>query len=333
MNARKLPLDLEESFLVESIRERYHVQAISLQRLPSDSGKHIYRVHLGTGACWILRVVEGSHKGTLVELAHLLTFFEQTNYLAERIVLTVEQTAISDVGNWHIFMTTFLVGAPLEYTAAAFSLLGAIVGQLHALKPLLTYTPPQAGMLPAGELAFAQQQLAAIAPLVPHQYIAQYEFLETAFSSIDHGTSLPTTLIHNDCHPANALLTAPGQVTLLDWEGTGMGSAILDVGFLLVNCDGKVPWEPLSTAPVHPDEACLWAAIEGYSHHYQLSMSELDCLLDAVRFRSLVFGACSFAEAIVQHKNAEFAQWWWIRYRMAEEITDKARMYFEQILR
>jgi Ser/Thr protein kinase RdoA (MazF antagonist) len=124
----------------------------------------------------------------------------------------------------------------------------------------------------------------------------------------------------------------PGHVTLLDWEGAGMGPAIIDVGFLLVNCDGKAPWDPLSIGSFHPDKGLLQAVIEGYCQYHQLTTDELDYLLDAIRFRSLVFGACGFASAIAQQKSADFSQWWWKRYCAAEEIADQARAYFEHIL-
>lgn len=322
--------EIDDAFLSEIVREHYHAQALSFCRLPSDSGKHIYQVVLATGAYWTLRIVDETGRGTLVELAHLLLFFEQHDHPSERLVFTAEQEPLSSAGDWHFCMTTFLAGAALDATPATFSLLGAAVGRLHALKPLLTYTPPQAEMLPDGELAFARQQLDAIVPLVPRQYMKQYEWLDAAFSSIDHGTNLPTTLIHNDCHPGNALLTAPGQVTFLDWEGAGMGPAAIDLGFLLANCDGKAPWEPLSTT-FRPDAARLRAVVEGYAHYHQLNTNELAYLPDAIRFRSLVFGACSFAEAIAQHEPAEFSQWWWARYRAAEEIAEQARRHLERI--
>ena len=73
----------------------------------------------------------------------------------------------------------------------------------------------------------------------------------------------------------------------------------------------------------------LQAVVEGYSQHHQLSTDELDYLPDAVRFRALVFGACSFAAAIAQHEPAEFSQWWWTRYCAAEEVADIARLYLE----
>ena len=79
-------------------------------------------------------MVEDADRETLVELARLLMFFEQSNYPAERVVLTVEQETLCTVGNRHICMTTFLAGTPLDATPATFSLLGATVGRLHALK-------------------------------------------------------------------------------------------------------------------------------------------------------------------------------------------------------
>lgn len=330
MNESQREPDLKLSFLAELVRQQYDVQLVTLRRLASDSGKHIFQVQLVNGMKWVLRVTEGQGTATFIDLANLLIFFKQHNYPAERIILTKEQTAIGTVGNWHLLMTTFLVGTPLEYTPTDLLLLGSVVGQLHALGQSLTYSPPQADMLPTKELAFAQQQLSAIAPLVPKQFFAEYELLETALVSLNRGTDLPTTLIHNDCHPANALLTAPGQVTLLDWEGAGRGSAILDVGFLLANCDGKAPWEPLSSVSSDKVETRIQAVMEGYSCYHQLTSDELDYLPDAIRFRSLVFGACNFAETIAHHDNATFSQWWWKRYCMAEEIAGKAREYIEQ---
>jgi len=332
-----MPIDmngrtLQSPLLIECIRACYHVQVVSLHRLPSDSGKSLYQVNLANGVRWILRVGEVQNRASFVELAQLLVFFEQHNYPAERIVFTVGQTPLATASNWLLLMTTFLVGTPPPYTPATFSQLGAIVGRLHALKSALTYVPAQAKMLPVDELAFAQQELSAVASHLSRPYIAQYEVLEKALWSMDRGTYLPTTLIHNDCHPANALMTASGHIMLFDWEEAGMGSAVLDVGFLLVNCDGKAPWDPLSLGALLPDAALLQAVIEGYGHYHPLTPVELDYLPDAIRFRSLVFGVCNFASAIKQQKSAEFSQWWWHRYCAAEWIADQARRFFEHIL-
>lgn len=321
---------LQPSLVIEYISACYHVQVASLHRLPSDSGKSLYHVHLVDETHWILRVGEAQDLASFVELARLLVFFEQHNYLAERLVFTPEHVPFATVSCWLLLMTTFLVGTPLPHTPVAFAHLGAIVGQLHALTPSLPYVPVPAKMLPTDELAFAQHQLHAVASRLPRSSIAQYELLDKALEGMDRGTYLPTTLIHNDCHPANALMTATGQVTLFDWDEAGMGPAVLDVGFLLANCDGKAPWDPLLPGAPYPDAALLQAVIEGYARHHHLTPVELAYLPDAIRFRALVFGACSFASAIERQNNAAFSEWWWHRYCAADWIADQARRFFER---
>ena len=332
MDNTTLRSNLDDASVKALFEQCYGVQVLALQRMVSDTGKRMYRVRLKHGVDWTLRIVDDIQKEEIVALTRLLAFLEELQYPAERPVLTSEQNAYGAVDHWHFCATTFLVGAPVNYTPTSLALLGAAVGRLHALKRSPVYTPPQAEMLPARELAFARQQLSGVKALVPRQYIRQYDVLETALLSIDHGAHLPVTLIHNDCHPANALLTAPQQVTLLDWEGAGLGAAVLDVGFLLANCDGKAPWDSLTALPVHPDKARLQAVIEGYTRWYRLSPEELAYLSDALRFRALVFGACSFAEAIAHNQPAEFTRWWWARYNMADEVAGQASRYFEQAL-
>lgn len=330
MNDKTNTSNLDLSILSKLISQHYRVQVDTLQQLPSATGKLIYRVGLTHGTSWILHLATTNDQAMLNELGQLLRFFEEVNYPAERVIPTIEGAMFATVGDRTLFMTTYLSGTPLDYSPTSFALLGMALGRLHALKPMLTYTPPQAGMLPAGELAFARQQLASIEHAVPDYALNQYQWLDTALSSITYGSDLPVTLIHNDCHPANALLNSPGQATLLDWEGAGMGPASIDVGFLLTNCDGKAPWDPITEASFQAEDTLIHTAIEGYCLHHHLALAELDYLPDAIRFRSLVFGTVSFVKAIKRHEDIAFSQQWWRRYTLAEEIADKARMYFEQ---
>ncbi|GHO61913.1 hypothetical protein KSC_008050 [Ktedonobacter sp. SOSP1-52] len=320
--------NFDQAILLELVNQYYWVQVDTLQQLPSATGKLIYQVGLTDGTSWILRLAPAHDQAMLGELGQLLRFFEEVDYPAERVIPTTEGAMLVTVGDRTLCMTTYLTGTPLDYSPTSFKLLGTALGWLHALKPALTYTPPKAGMLPAGELAFARQQLTSIEHAVPHDAITQYQWLDTALASITYGSYLPVTLIHNDCHPANALLSSPGQATLLDWEGAGIGPASIDVGFLLTNCDGKVPWDPITSTSSQAEDALIRAAIEGYCLHHCLTPAELDYLPNAIRFRSLVFGTVSFVQAIKQHENTAFSQQWWRRYASAKEIAEKARMYF-----
>lgn len=320
-------LAIDLPVLSELVTQHYQVQVHALQSLPSATGKLIYQVGLANGTRWILRLASTNDQAMLSEQGQLLRFFAEVGYPAERVIPTIEGATIATVGDYTLFMTTYLKGTPLAYSPTSFKLLGIALGRLHALKSALTYTPPRAGMLPSNELAFARQQLSSIEAM-PDYARAQYQWLDTALASISYGSDLPVTLIHNDCYPANALLSSSGQATLLDWEGTGMGPAGIDVGFLLTNCDGKAPWDPIADTSSEAEEALIRAATEGYCLHHSLTSAELDYLPDAIRFRALVFGTISFVQAIKRREEAAFSQQWWRRYASAEEVAEKARIYF-----
>lgn len=152
----------------------------------------------------------------------------------------------------------------------------------------------------------------------------RYETLVTAIQRIDPCEDLPHVLIHNDCHPGNAVVTPNGTVAFIDWEGAGWGAAVIDVGFLLSSCDTESPWTPR----LPPNPKRVQAVIDGYCQYHILTPSEVDRLVDAMRFRALVYGAGSFASAVRAQKPEEDNPWWWTRYTAAAGIADRARQRF-----
>jgi aminoglycoside phosphotransferase (APT) family kinase protein len=95
---------------------------------------------------------------------------------------------------------------------------------------------------------------------------------------------LPHTLIHNDCHPANALRAASGDVVFFDWEGAGQGPRIAALGLLLYSCSVQAPDEP----PMPSDLERVDAVIGGYASRRALTHAEVQCLPDAVQVRPVV---------------------------------------------
>ena len=108
---------------------------------------------------------------------------------------------------------------------------------------------------------------------------------------------------------------------------------MIDLGFLLISCDTESPWTP----PLPPGPARIKAVIEGYCQHHHLTPAELERLPDMLRFRSLVYGAWSFAAMLARHEQeptndgqAIESEWWWRRYLAADEIAVQARKLFEE---
>ena len=330
--------------LAALIERHYSAEGVTLQPLASESGKRIYRVDRANGPPWVLRISEAVSNNAAIEaVATVLRLLEKQAYPAERIVRSVEQEHIVTTSDgWQLLMTTFIEGREgraTDYSPATLRLLGARLGQLHALSlaaenslaPLL----PLAEMRPAPEISWALGQLTSVAAKVPSKLQPAYDSLVAALHSIDPCENLPQVFIHNDCHPSNTVYTQAGEVVLLDWEGAGLGPAVLDVGFLLVCCYTESPWTPM----LLPDPARVNAIIDGYCLYHRLTAAELEKLPDAMRFRSLVYGAWSLADAIVRGGQglADYGQrlelhWWWRRYLAADELAERAKKQFVEAL-
>jgi len=321
---------MNELALVEPVKTGYDIANFSLHALASDSGKHIFRVEPASGQKLILRAYPSNQDEKLQNLITILSFLEDRRYPAERIIPTASGNSIIEHNGWRLLMTTHIDGSSADYTFPALHSLAAMVGRLHALRasPQINKKEmlPEAEMLPAREITYALMQLTSAKPLLPCNLYHRYDALVAALQNVDLCDDLPTALIHNDCHPANAVHTPTGQVILIDWEGAGSGPAVIDVGFLLASCDTESPWTP----PLPLDPARVIALVDGYCQHHVLTRAELERLPDAIRFRAIVFGACSFASAIKERSSDDDSDWWWKRYNAADDIAERASQRFEQ---
>jgi Ser/Thr protein kinase RdoA (MazF antagonist) len=149
--------------------------------------------------------------------------------------------------------------------------------------------------------------------------------MEAACHELYRFHDAPRVLIHNDCHHWNSVSTPDGQVVLIDWEGAGLGPAVIDLGFAALSVDtGGI------VAPIIPaDPARLNALLAGYRQHHAPSAGELAHLADAIRFRTLVGACANLADAVRDGRPEAVEPWWWQRCEMAEQIADRVRAALE----
>jgi Ser/Thr protein kinase RdoA (MazF antagonist) len=314
------------------LAQAYRLQESTLSPLVVTPSKQVYRVERAQTPMYILRayaVATGVDQQHVQAQARLLNLLEANHFPAERLVRTVDAAPLFSDQAWHYLLTTYVHGQTPPYRPAALRKIGAALGQLHALaatgrQPDISL--PLAAMRPAPELTYALRRLQEVAEEVPATMRTRYETLIRAIQALDRCEDLPKVLIHNDCHPANAVVTPSGAVTFIDWEGAGWGTGVIDVGFLLSSCDTRSPWTP----QLRPNPNRVRAIIDGYCQHHILTTPELDRLVDAMRFRALVYGAGSFATAVCLGKPEEESPWWWRRYVAAEEIAARAQQHFKQ---
>jgi aminoglycoside phosphotransferase (APT) family kinase protein len=113
--------------------------------------------------------------------------------------------------------------------------------------------------------------------------------------------ALPSSVVHGDPWPGNAIHTGRGQLTLIDWENAGLGLPLLDLGFCLT--EGHLDVGLRSNQPsawhIRPDENRVTAIVAGYSSRRLLQPAEKDLLLEGIRFPAAYVGAIHFEQALL----------------------------------
>lgn len=311
------------------LETHYDLRVRALRPLVVTAEKRAYRVETAHGGPLVLRA-SAQVRAAIDAQAHAATlaFLAGRQYPAARVVIDRAGAVVVEAEGWQLLVTTFVEGAPLAFGSAHLHLLGARLGELHALDPVAAAlaVPPlrRAGMLPTNELAWALGQLRVVEALVPQSRRARYDWLLGAIDALDRCEGLPIVVIHNDAHPGNAVVAPDGAVVLIDWEGAGLGPAIVDLGFLLSSCEISPSWSP----PLVPDPARLRAIVAGYRQHRQLNSAELGRLPDAIRFRALVFGAVDFAARVRENTRDDELPWWLARYNAAPSLAARAAEEF-----
>jgi Ser/Thr protein kinase RdoA (MazF antagonist) len=327
---------------------------ITLRLLREHPRKRIYLVERAAGDAdaaeaplprlpWVLRLYGAGRPTTGLEAqARVLQLLERRSYPAPRVVKAMDGVAVSafdaETGRHPVLVTTYVAGEPTRFALPSLRAHGGMVGRLHALMPLLPGMPEMAtddhaasgepdgirpaGMLPDGEIAASLSWLDGVRGQMPAALRRQYEAMEAACHGLYRFPDTPRVLIHNDCHHWNSVATPDGRVVLIDWEGAGLGPAVIDLGFAALSVDtGGIVGQIVPADPARLD-----ALLAGYRQQHALTSGELEHLADAIRFRTLVGACANLAHAVRDGKPEAIEPWWWQRCEMAEKIADRVRV-------
>jgi Ser/Thr protein kinase RdoA (MazF antagonist) len=317
-------LAVADDILGALLDAQYALRVRSLELLAQADAKRVWRVVTDDGAAIIVR---GSARPAAEAVARaqgaVLTALDRCRFPTERLRLTRAGAVSASAGGWTLLVTNPIGGRPTGDSAAELRSLGARLGQLHTFTPVtlgVAGTIGAAAMLPAREIAWVSGELARVAPHLDASQRARHDWFCAALAALDRCDDLPRVLLHNDCHPGNAITMPNGEVALIDWEGAGFGPAIIDFGFLLSSCDTPA-------VPAAPDPRRVAAVVAGYRHYRRPTRQELERLPAAIRFRALIFGAASFA---ARPGGTEESAWWRARYDAAAELAGRARDLFDR---
>ena len=312
----------------------------------------VFQVQLTDGTSWVLRAYKqdapvpdwliGCAADTipawLASRAATLHYLEHQYYAAPRVVATHTGADICTTDGWCSFMTTFIDGHVSDPTPVTLYGMGAALGRLHTVSHTdrvgMAMATGKSWWYPTIAIPAALQQYANATDDLPTEWKPTVDaFCATLRVIQAHADALPHAVIHGDGWAGNAVQTKTHDMIFIDWEPSGQGIAILDLGRLLLHCH-----QDLATPLTTPIEASDWrvqAVVDGYCAARMPNPTERAVLLDAIRF-GVAFGAATHFTRMQQaqwneprpERLTRRQQW----YAVSEAIADIAQKRFDQVV-
>jgi Ser/Thr protein kinase RdoA (MazF antagonist) len=303
------------SFFTRLIQTNYDADIAALQPFPSSfvpDTRAVCRITLADGTLWTLRAgkrdasvpdwLVGCGAATtpewLASRAATLQYMQAHAFPAPHVVATRTGGAIGEANGWCTFVATFIEGHVADPTPHTLRGMGAALGRLHRLPlPSSPRTIPQPGLswwFPEIAIPAGLQQYARLRPTLPDEWTPTVDAFCATLRAVQRA-DLPRAVIHGDGWAGNAVQTSDGQTVLIDWDPSGQGIAILDLGRLLVSAHQTL--SAPTAVPTYVSPASIEAVVDGYCQERTLTANERSALLEAIRF-GVAFGAAShFARA------------------------------------
>jgi len=299
-----------------------------------DDARAVFQVQLTNGTSWVLRAYQRTRPvpdwligcaadttpAWLASRAATLRYLAQQQYPAPRLVATHTGASIAETDSWCMLMTTFIDGQLTDPTPTTLFGMAAALGRLHHLgradPATMVRETGKSWWYPTIAIPTALQQYADLADTLPPEWRTTVDaFCATLHVIHTHQDTLPRAIIHGDGWAGNAVQTATRDMIFIDWEPSGQGIAILDLGRLLLQCHQDLA-TPLTT-PIKPTAWRVNAVIEGYCSARMPTVTERAVLLDAIRF-GVAFGAAT------HFTSAKRADW---EPRQPERLTRRQRWF------
>jgi Ser/Thr protein kinase RdoA (MazF antagonist) len=282
---------------IEILAGSEHESRISYKLTLADGSAQVLRAYRADAAVPV--EMRGPFTETvqdwLVGRARTLAVLAQAGYEAPRPVLTRTGELVAVAGPWLSWATTYVTGSVLTPTLSQLRDLGEALGRLHEVVAG-GRGPSLSPRHPAVAVPMTLARLDAVADKVPGEWAAMCETFRRTVLAVDSAaSSVAETLVHGDAWARNAVavgLGAAGPATLIDWEMSGLGLAVVDVGNCLMECHLNSAASGLDPDAwlIAPDEDRIAATARGYSSARALSSAELALLPDAIRFCTAVIG-------------------------------------------
>ena len=300
------------------LEDAYGIEVTRLTPLEPWAPEGVQRVDRLDGLPWVARVSPADRSVEAAEGdAEILRFLEAHGYPAERCA---HDEPVTVFGSRAVVVTELVPGTNgrADRSPETTRRVGGLVGLLHSLPSTSGAVARPAGgwhhvsINGGGRRADVEALLPvmdrAAAPLSGND-LALYQQLRDELDAVDGCEDLPMALINIDLGGPNVIVGSDGEVTTVDWTGSGRGPRVHSFSTISYGDLGQVD-----------------AFVSGYREHAMLGEAELDRLADALTVHSLVLDCWTFA-----HTGRPIAQIAPERQKIrdhARRVADRARQAF-----
>lgn len=229
--------------------------------------------------------------------AEILRFLASHNFPAERVA---HDDPVSVLNGNGVIVTEFVEGGrPTDphgrnESPAVHHELGSLLGRLHALPAAGGAVARDGGAekhdggfhvgRPKQDLAAAMNFLVGVEDAVTSEGREGFERLRDCVENADDAEGLPEALTHGNYH-VWAAIGRPGNLVIVGWAGSGRGSRLPALAWLLTTAaEGR---------PDFVDEV-----MRGYREHVQLTGDELERLPGVLIIRPIWLACLDYREAV-----------------------------------
>ena len=335
---------MNASDVTRVLDSRYRIDAIGCRELTAspDRDRAVFSVAAADGRWWTVKAyrtgaipdrLAGCGVRTaaayLETRARTLAFLERRGYPAPRVQTTSDGSFVARSAGWSILVTTFLEGVTPDPTPKTLRDIGALLGRLHAMRPSRARAAVGFSQWSASGIRAARSRLELASDPLPRPWQRTCREYCDVLQLFSHVVRLPIRIVHTDGWLGNVVRGRRGSLALIDWDGGGLGPAVLDLGRLLLAVEWKASGPPRT---VRPNAQLIGAALEGYCQRRMPTRLERRVLPDALRFAVVFFASNQLTRLRHERwsdrleRSLTYVDVW---YRACDEIGTIARRWLD----
>lgn len=269
-------MECAEKKIGDFIEKNYGFKPEEIKIIPKGVINSNYFLNSNAGK-YVFKVYNFKNKDEVGFEVEVLEYLKDKDFPSPRLMHSSGNNLILEFDGKPCVMSGFIEGKPLEkITPAVLNAIGGLEGCLHNI--LSDFKPS------VSKSAWEPEDLMNLIKLNREKLMASAfldadEWLDFAESEIGHykfSGDLPVGITHQDIKPENIIVKGDSIAGIIDFDNSYIGALLHDITTTII-------WSCFTDG--HLDTELLNTYLMGYNKERKITVSERECLMDAIKFR------------------------------------------------